>query len=583
MALFATAPEELKNRFIALKNIRDIATLLEIKYASLIYYVRKLPDDKKYSKFSITKKSGGEREISAPIPPLRFIQKKLNYILQNFYEPYYCVHGFVNKKNIVTNASRHTKQRYVANIDLKDFFPSINFGRVRGMFMANPFNFNSEVATFLAQICCNNNQLPQGAPTSPVISNCICFKLDGQLLSLAKEHNCRYTRYADDLSFSTYLPVLASEIMPLDADNQKNIPIVSDELTKIINDNGFEINRRKVRLRDSRQRQVITGLTTNKFPNVSRKFIRQVRAMLHAWQKFGLDKAEQEYLTRYDKKHRNPENKKPRFYDIVRGKINFIGMVRGKDDEVYINFCKKLKELNSEIRMKVKLREEEKTPIIITEGISDWKHLKAAFRSLRREGFFPGLKLEFSEFRGEMGYSLLQTLTHLKQAEVQVHGRITIAIFDRDNEGVVKAIHDQYGNPRYWGNKLYSFCIPIPGHRPPNSKVFIELYYTDDEIKTRDSKGRRLFFNNEFDPVTGKHKAGVCCCKPQLRYKLNSPHLCIIDNNYIENGKHTVLYKNQFADNVLNEVKGFDNFKFSEFKKIFEVIEKIIGESSKHY
>lgn len=574
MPLFAATQEEIKNKFTLLKDIRDIAILLEVKYSSLVYYVRKVEDDRKYSKFHITKKSGGEREISAPIPPLRFIQKKLNYILQNIYEPYYCVHGFVNKRSILTNASRHTKQRYVANIDLKDFFPSINFGRVRGMFMANPFNFNSAVATFLSQICCNNNQLPQGAPTSPPISNCICFRLDAQLLSLAKEHGCRYTRYADDLSFSTYLPVLSVEIMLLDDDKQKNIPVVGKRLMKIINDNGFEVNEKKIRLRDSRQRQVITGLTTNKFPNVSRKFIRQIRAMLHAWHKFGLDKAEEEHFRHYNKKHRNPENKMPHFNNIVQGKINFVGMVRGKSDKLYINFCKKLKELNSKVRMKVELGEKEKVPVIITEGISDWKHLKAAFRSLRRAGFFPGLRLEFSEFRGEMGYSTLQMITHVKQAEVG--GRTTIVIFDRDNDKVVDEINDQYGNPRYWGNKLYSFCIPIPDHRITERKVFIELYYTDDEIKTKDSIGRRLFFNNEFDPVTREHRAGTCRCNPKAKSRLESTHLCVIDNNNIENGKYVALYKNQFAENVLNEVKGFNSFNFTAFKKIFETIERII-------
>ena len=296
MALFDTELGEIKGKFASLKTIRDIAGLLEIKYSSPIYYIRKVPDEKKYTKFCIPKKSGGEREIFAPIPPLRFIQKKLNFILQNTFVPNYCVHGFISNKNVVTNANCHVKQRYVLNIDLKDFFPSINFGRVRGMFMAYPFSFNSTVATFLAQICCYSNQLPQGAPTSPIVSNFICAKLDRQFLNLSKENNCRYTRYADDLTISTYLPKFSEKILVMNPDMWEYSVVLSDEIKNIVENNGFTINDRKIRLRNKKQRQEVTGLIVNKFPNVTRKFIRQVRAMLHALQKFGLKKIRRRIL-----------------------------------------------------------------------------------------------------------------------------------------------------------------------------------------------------------------------------------------------------------------------------------------------
>lgn len=581
MSLFRATPEDIKLNTCSLRSIRGIANVLEVKYASLIYYVRKVPEADKYTKFCIPKKSGGEREICAPIPPLRFIQKKLNFILQNIFSPHYCVHGFVYNRNIVTNANYHTKQEYVLNIDLKDFFPSINFGRVRGIFMVYPFNFNSTVATFLAQTCCYCNQLPQGAPTSPTISNLICAKLDRQLLDFSRENNCRYTRYADDLTLSTYLPNFSKSIIASESDIPKNVVILADELKKIIADNGFEINERKIRLRNWRQRQEVTGLTVNKFPNVDRKLIRQIRAMLYAWQKFGLDKAEEEYFVRYNKSHRNPEAKKPSFQDVVVGKINYVGMVRGKEDELYRNFCKKLKELNQKLRMKVELSEQEKIPLIITEGSSDWKHLKAAFRGLKKEGLFKGLKLKFSEYKGTMGHSPLQLGTQLKQSEIQ--SKKTIFIFDSDNDGIVKQVIDYNGNPRYWGNHVYSFCLPVPKHRIGEKGVSIELYYTDDEIMKKDTNGKRLFFNREFDPNTRNHKEGLCRCNGKSANKLRGSQLSIIDSYDIENGYTIALSKNHFADYVLGNKGDFGKFNFAEFKTIFEIIEEIVKQGRENY
>lgn len=580
MALFKATLEEIKRKVASLETVEGIADLLEIKYSSLKYYIHVIPEKDKYLKFNIIKKFGGEREISAPIPPLRFIQRKLNFVFQNIFQLHYCVHGFTKEKNILTNALSHTKQKYVLSVDLKDFFPSINFGRVRGVFTKYPFYFNSTVATFLAQICCNNNQLPQGAPTSPIISNFICARLDRQLLNFAREQNCRYTRYADDLSFSTYLSVVPPVLVKSNASTseQSNIKL-GKELKKIITSNGFEINEKKIRLRNNKQRQVVTGLTTNRFPNVNRKFIRQIRAMLYAWQKFGLEKAEQEYFEHYDKKHRNPEGKRPSFHNIVVGKINFIGSIRGKDDAIYKKYCQKLRELNSVAKMRVELKEVEKIPLIITEGMTDWKHLKAAFRGLRRKGEFPKLNLQFSEYRGTMGHDPLQICTTIKQTEI--HGRKVIFIFDSDVESLVRHINDYKGNPRYWGNRVYSFCIPTPKHRTLEPGVFIELYYTDAEIRTVDANGRRLYFNREFNPSTGVHLTDICTCKDKAR--LSDKRLRLIDDNIIANGKSMALSKGQFADNVLNETENFKNFNFDEFKSIFNIIERIIEKTKDHY
>jgi RNA-directed DNA polymerase len=170
--------------------------------------------------------------------------------------------------------------------------------------MAKPYHLNATVATLLAQIACDGS-LPQGAPTSPVISNMICAKMDSQLQRLAQRFNCRYTRYADDLTlspFKTSFPKPLARFVVTAAGEQLE---VGSELQRIIDENGFTVNPSKVRLQSEYQRQEVTGLTINEFPNVSRKYISQLRAMLHAWEKFGLDQAEEAFQTKWDRKHQS--------------------------------------------------------------------------------------------------------------------------------------------------------------------------------------------------------------------------------------------------------------------------------------
>lgn len=326
MQSLKTTDDLLVENFRSLNTRKDIADLLEISDGDLIYYLYRLTDDQKYNTFQINKKLGGVREIISPINSLKILQQKLNYTLSlvNEYRP--TVHGFRKDKSIVTNASQHVSKRYVFNLDLSDFFPSINFGRVRGLFLTRPFNFNEEVSTVLAQLCCYKGFLPQGAPTSPIISNMICFKLDGQLQKLAKESGCSYSRYADDITFSSNNKKILKNIVLLNGENIDNKIDLSDGLRSIILSNKFDVNEKKVRLAYRYNQQVVTGLKVNEKVNVSRKFIRQVKAMLHAWEKYGLADSEEEYYKKYYHSQKNPSWTVPKFEKVVRGKINFLKM-----------------------------------------------------------------------------------------------------------------------------------------------------------------------------------------------------------------------------------------------------------------
>lgn len=360
---------DLVGKFFSLRSPEHVAELLEIPYVVLNYHLYLTPVSKQYKTFTISKKSGGLREITAPVTTLKIIQKKLNNILQEVWEILYkkkdSIHGFIYERNVRSNAKVHENKEYVFNIDLLNFFPSINFGRVYGRFKSKPYNLPAKVTAVLARICCYKDSvrdfLPQGAPTSPIISNIICDKMDNELYRFAKNLNCRYTRYADDITFSTDRPKFPEEmaiITPLDKGFRLKAD-VGQELNRIIEENGFRVNPSKVRIQHRNTRQKVTGLIVNEFPNVSRKYTNQIRAMLHAWEVYNLAAAEKEFLEIYDKRKRWPFETGTLFKEVVKGKINFLKMVRGDQNLTYQKFCEKLASLDPSFSFIKLIREAE--------------------------------------------------------------------------------------------------------------------------------------------------------------------------------------------------------------------------------
>ncbi len=268
--------------------------MLGYKPKSLAYILYKLPDAAKYITFKIPKKAGGEREICAPTAQLKLLQRRLANIL------YACrdeidkasnlgslSHGFRRGHSIVTNAKPHHRKRYVLNLDLKDFFPSFNFGRVRGFFIkSKAFELKPKVATLIAQIACHQNVLPQGSPCSPVISDLLAHLLDARLAKMAKVHGATYSRYADDLTFSTskkvFPPALARP-----KEGETEVWELGEELVSRINDAGFAVNPDKTRMQCRASRQVVTSLTVNAKVNIRQEYYKRTRAMCDALFKTG--------------------------------------------------------------------------------------------------------------------------------------------------------------------------------------------------------------------------------------------------------------------------------------------------------
>jgi RNA-directed DNA polymerase len=280
------------SQLLALKSatsLHDLAALLGFTPTGLAYIVYGKPAATKYTQFEIAKRGGGTRKINTPDDDLMLLQRRLADLLQNCVDEINAVtnrrdhiaHGFKRKRSIMSNAIKHRKRRYVFNLDLQDFFGTINFGRVRGFFIKDKnFSLSERIATIIAQIACHNNSLPQGSPCSPVISNLIGHLLDIQLSKLASEEGCTYTRYADDLTFSTNKPQFPSSI----AVNRPGVPhewIPGERLANIIARAGFAENPEKTRLQYRGSRQEVTGLVVNTKVNIRSEYRRRVRAMAH--------------------------------------------------------------------------------------------------------------------------------------------------------------------------------------------------------------------------------------------------------------------------------------------------------------
>lgn len=589
--------EILKTLFLSLQEPRDVATFLGFDYGNLNFLVNRIPVEKRYIKFNIAKRSGKPREIYSPISAIKSAQRKLSEVLYLFYKPQVGVHGYVKGNNIKSNAQIHAGQKQVLNIDLKDFFPSINLGRVYGIFKAPfPFNFNRKVSGFLANICCHENKLPQGAPTSPIISNFICIRLDVELLKIAISNKCYYSRYADDITLSTSEERFPDEIMTCNSDGKI---LLSEKIISTIEQNGFFVNTDKIRFRNKFQRKEVTGLVVNSFVNVKRDYIREVRAILNACEVYGLPLAEKIYYEKYDLKYRKRGAKKPLLKNILQGRINYIKYIRKRGgvkketkdftfeklDQKY----KKVVEIDKAIPTYIEPEERANTstPLIITEGKTDWMHLKNALEALKALGKFKNLLIDFWEYHDEVHMSDSQLRSFcLKQSAIKKN-KPYICIFDRDSEKIVREMsggdHLDY---KRWNESVFSFCIPKPSFRNQYENVSIEFFYTDDEIHTVDSSsGKQLLFTNEVEeieirnPTTGQKIRKTIKLKTpkqedELRKKIYALNTHLIVDEI--SGRKIAYSKTAFAEDILNKKTGFDKFELKEFEKIFQIIEAII-------
>lgn len=335
MATPPASPAEV-SRFLACKTQADLASFLGISARSLLHhlYSKGRPS---YRRFAIPKAGGGARAISAPPLLVSSLQQRILPILTALYFPKRWVHGFVAGKSVKTNASLHVGASALLNIDLLEFFPTIHFGRVAGVFMGAPFAFNARVAFTLAQMCTSDRVLPQGACTSPVLSNFVCRKLDNALGRLARANGVRYSRYADDISFSSRKGALPAAFVE-SCDERGEVVCLGTPLMEVIRRSGFRPNPKKTRVRNPDRRQEVTGLTVNKQVNVSRHFVRRLRAIIKHWSLHGYATASAEFV-RQDASRMTRSGGAPALIDHVSGKLQYLRMVRGSGDKLATRYA----------------------------------------------------------------------------------------------------------------------------------------------------------------------------------------------------------------------------------------------------
>ena len=327
-------------------DLDGLAALTGLSAKQLGYFLYKRQINNSYSIFRIPKKTGGEREICSPNPTLKMLQRNLLSHLAELRIFKASVTAFIRGRDIADNAEFHVGKKFVLNIDLEDFFGSINFGRVYGMLTKKPYELERSVAAAITKAVIFQNKLPQGAPSSPVLSNLVCTKLDAELQSLCSTNGCTYSRYADDITISTQRSRFPLATRDLSGSAAGTIEL-SSQLREIIASNGFRINEIKTRLYFKTDRQEVTGLVVNKRVNIRRSYIRDIRAVLHAIQKYGSQAAQETF----EKK----SGGKTDLLASIAGRISFVGQIRGKSDQVYRALAKKYNHIVSSETLKFAL------------------------------------------------------------------------------------------------------------------------------------------------------------------------------------------------------------------------------------
>ena len=316
-----------------LSSISDLAAFWELQPSQLSYYAFHIDKKEAYKAFRIPRRNGRLRLIEAPTPTLKFIQRLIHESLTKVYGPHDAVHGFLSGRSIVTNARNHTHSRYILNLDLEDFFPSITRKRIYGRLVAEPYGFHSKVANLIGALSTNiYGRLPQGSPSSPVLANMVAGEMDSDLATLCGSLRSWYTRYADDITISTSRNELSPQLAKYPNARGTGQVVIGDRLVDVIHDHGFRINYRKSRLQSYWTRQLCTGLVVNgDCISPPRRYIRRLRSLIDHWRKNGWQDAAQ---TLHSKEHRPLLTSRQALLNHVKGRIGYLRMVRGQDDAV---------------------------------------------------------------------------------------------------------------------------------------------------------------------------------------------------------------------------------------------------------
>lgn len=554
----------------------------------LLYNQKKKGTENSYHKFEIDKKSGGTRTIYAPNQELKTVQKKLANLLWKTQEKVWekdniypnISHGFEKNKSIITNARVHRNKKIVLNIDLENFFESFHFGRVLGFFEKNrDFKVPREVALVISQLVCYDGSLPQGAPTSPIITNLICNILDIRLVKIARKFNLDYSRYADDLTFST---------------NDKSFHDHKNDFLLLIdheiNRAGFKINSNKTRLQLSCSRQEVTGLVVNKKISIPKEYYKNTRAMAHRLYKHGdffingengtLKQLEGRFafINQIDKYNNSLENSS----SLSKNNINH---------QKYL-LTTKLKENNHHkmlLQLNAREREYQKflfykyfygndRPTIITEGKTDIRYFKAALKNLYKD--YPNL-IEKKDDK------FIFKVLFFKKSKQKKNKRVSRYryFFNLPIDGAdsMKNLYNFFCDKDnvFYPNYL-NYFNSISSIRPTNPTFFI----FDNEL-IGDKKPLKNFINHVFNKKSklGSKNTQTEKLKNELSLKI-ADNLYIVTNQLMDNKKESEIEDLFDSVTLSHEIEGksFSKKDLGDSKNRYgkEIFSKYVLDNYKH-
>ncbi|WP_312071741.1 retron Ec67 family RNA-directed DNA polymerase/endonuclease [Anaerotignum propionicum] len=559
-------------KFNSIATRNELADFLEIPRNKLthILYIKKVENS--YTSFSIPKKNNDKRCINAPADDLKNIQKKLANALWEYQKNIwkekginpYISHGFEKNKSIITNASVHRNKRYVLNIDLENFFDSFHFGRVRGFFQnSSEFRLPYEVSIVIAQLTCYKGCLPQGAPSSPIITNLICKILDNRLLGVAKKYKLDYTRYADDLTFSTNNKAFLDKLEEFYL-----------ELSKEIERAGFKINSKKTRLQFRDAKQEVTGLIVNKKLNVDRTYYKRTKAMSHSLYTKGEFKIVDT----------------PGTIKQLEGRFAFINQLDWYNNKIDKTKNHDFRNLNSREKQYQKFLFYKyffanDKPIIVTEGKTDIIYLKAALKGLY--AYYPDLITKSADGKFEYNVCFFR-----KSKRINFFLGVSA-----DGADAMKNLYN-YFDAKTGDKKIYpdflSYFNKICNGQPKNPVVFV----FDNELAN--NKKPLNNFVNHIKLVDTKREALINDLSIKL---IDNGNLFLVTNPLVKGKKECEIedlfdiktLEHKINGKTFSRIKGYDTNKyygkdkfskyisanyekidFSEFKSILDNLNKII-------
>ena len=483
--------ELLKLKIAKLETDQDLLNLVnELKIEDLgdksfpflynvITFYKNANKDRRYRVFNIPKKRGGFRRISAPKKGLKLFLTYVNDILSAVYKPKNCVMGFVHNKSILDNASVHLHHRYIFNIDIENFFGQIDRARVRAVLMMKKYGFSKEIASTLAGMCSIKVTdgdsvkyvLPQGAPTSPILANMVCERLDKRLMGLAIDLGLSYTRYADDITFSSNHDVYQAD------------GTFMNRLELILNDEHFTINKSKTRLQKHGSRQEVTGLIVGEKANVARSYIHDIRCIIHIWEKYGYVAAYSKFYPIYKNNKGYVKKGEPLLENVIYGKLMYLKMIKGEGDSTFKRLKSRFDQLCSYPKIEIK-----------NKGLSDFKTLISFAVPDFEANFETEILIDYENIGVKPAFAYLSGYKcpiffsrKLKKAFLVNNGQFTKC--DEESDILRKIVRDK--------NKLYvSLCETLDGrfwliteHRPNLILADSKRWTIDSIIKLWKNKG----------------------------------------------------------------------------------------------